>query len=203
LLPLSSPPSVNREDLACYEARRRIDSRDDQKTNQREKAVAEYSVIGRRLPRVDAVIKATGEAKHARDMVLPRMLFGKILRSPYSHARVLNIDTGKAEKLFGVKAIMTGKDIKEIKVGELITYPETIDECPLAINNVRYIGEAVAAVAAIDEEIAEEALDLIKVEYEELPAVFDPEEAMKPGAPVIYEHAKQNISFKIPMEEKR
>jgi CO/xanthine dehydrogenase Mo-binding subunit len=165
--------------------------------------VAEYSVIGKRLPRVDAVIKATGDAKYAGDMVLPGMLFGKILRSPYPHARVLNIDTSKAEKLFGVRAIMTGKDIKEIKVGELITYPETIDECPLAVHKVRYIGEAVAAVAAIDEEIAQEALDLIKVEYEELPAVFDPEEAMKPGAPIVHEHAKQNISFKIPMEEKR
>jgi 4-hydroxybenzoyl-CoA reductase alpha subunit len=165
-----------------------------------EKGMVEYSLIGKRLPKVDGVAQATGEAKYTGDIVLPRMLFGKILRSPYPHALILNIDTGKATKLFGVKAVMTGKDIKRIKVGIVPTHPETMDEYPLAVDKVRYIGDPIAAVAAIDEEIAEEALDLIKVEYEELPAVFNPEEAMKPGAPIIHEYAKQNIGFKIPME---
>jgi len=131
---------------------------------------------------------------------LPGMLFGKILRSPYPHASILHIDTSRAEKLHGVRAVMTGKDIERIKVGIVPIRPETMDEYPVAVDKVRYIGEPVAAVAAIDEEIAEEALDLIKVEYQELPAVFDPEEAMKPGATIIHEYAKQNIGFEIPME---
>src|SRR3990172_5274623 len=144
-----------------------------------------YSVIGKSLPRVDAVIKATGEAKFTADMVLPRILYGKILRSPYPHARILNIDTTRARSLLGVKAVITGKDTPGIKYG-LIDVPQCpADKNPLAMDKVRYVGDEVAAVAAIDEDIAEEALDLIDVEYEELPSVFDPLEAMKPDAPKI------------------
>ncbi len=152
----------------------------------------EYSVIGKPLPRADAVVKATGQAKYTADLELSRMLHGKILRSPYPHARILKIDTSKAEKLFGVKATVTGKEFGGFKKG---IFPTTRDEDPLAVDKVRYVGEGVAAVAAIDEDIAEEALDLIEVEYEEIPAVFEPEEAMKEGAPQIHEHISNNICW--------
>ena len=129
----------------------------------------EYSVVGKRLPRVDGAIKATGEAKYSVDIVLPKMLCGKVLRSPYPHARILNIDTSKAERLRGVKAVITDKDTSKIECD-----PWAVGKYILAIDKVRYIGDEVAAVAAIDEDIAEEALELIKIEYEPLPAVFDP-----------------------------
>ena len=154
-----------------------------------------YSVIGKNLPRVDAVVKSTGEAKYTADMALPRMLYGKILRSPYPHARIINIDTSKAKKLLGVKAVITGKDTLGIKYGAIDVPQYPADKNPLAMDKVRYIGDDVAAVAAKDEDTAEEALDLIEVEYKELPAVFDPEEAMKPDAPKI--HDRGNISNRI------
>ena len=148
-----------------------------------------YSVIGKSLPRVDSVPKVTGEAKYTGDLVLPRMLFGKILRSPHPHARILGIDTSRARRLAGVKAVITGRDTGRVEYGNVLP-----DEHALAVDKVRFIGDAVAAVAAADEETAAEAIDLIKVEYEELPAVFDPEEAMKPGAPVIHEQFPNNVS---------
>lgn len=148
-----------------------------------------YSVIGRSLPRVDGVAKATGEAKYTGDLVLPRMLFGKVLRSPLPHARVLNVDTSRAERLPGVKGVITGKDTGSIEYGNVLP-----DECALAVDKVRFIGDAVAAVAAVDEDTAAEALELIRVAYEELPAVFDPEEAMKPGAPLIHDRVPNNVS---------
>ena len=152
----------------------------------------EYSIVGKRVPRVDGAVKVTGEARYTVDRELPRMLYGKILRSPYPHAKILNIDVSKAQKLPGVKAILTGKDTAGIKFGLPTGYP--FDESPLATDKVRYVGDDVAAVAAIDEDLAEEALELIEVEYEELPAVFDPEEAMKPDASKIHEDAENNIS---------
>lgn len=142
------------------------------------------SVVGKNLPRVDGFAKATGEAKYTVDLELPGMLCGKILRSPYPHARILRIDTSKAERLPGVMGVVTGKDTTGIGYGHLDGLPP--DEHPLALNKVRYLGEEVAAVAAVSEDIAEEALNLIKVDYEELPAVFDPEEALKEGAPQIH-----------------
>ena len=151
----------------------------------------EYSVIGKRVPRVDAVEKVTGKAKYAADYELPDKLWGKVLRSPYPHARILNIDTSRAERLPGVKAMITGKDFGEYKWGYL---PATRDETPLAVDKVRYYAEGVAAVAAIDEDIAEEATELIKVDYEELPGVFDPEEAMKEGAPRVHDYVKNNMA---------
>jgi 4-hydroxybenzoyl-CoA reductase subunit alpha len=154
----------------------------------------EYSVVGKSLPRVDGRVKVTGEAKYTGDMVLSRMLYGKILRSPYPHAKILNINIDKALRLRGVKAIITGKDTLGIKYN-IIDLPQVNDEYILAVDKVRFIGDAVAAVAAIDEETAEEALDLIEVEYEELPYVFDPEEAMKDGAPKIHDHVDDNISW--------
>ena len=147
----------------------------------------QYSVVGKSIPRLDGRVKATGEAKFAVDVVLPGMLYGKILRSPYPHAKIVNIDTSKAEALPGVKAVISGKDTGVVRFGFIDTPRYPVEQCPLAVDKVRYIGEDVAAVAAINEDIAEEALGLIKVDYEELPAVFDPEEAMKDGAPKIHE----------------
>jgi 4-hydroxybenzoyl-CoA reductase alpha subunit len=146
----------------------------------------ELSFVGKSVPRKDGVEKVTGKALYTVDMVLPGMLWGKILRSPYPHAKILHIDTNRAEKLPGVKAVITGKDTLGIKHGFVETPRYPPDQYPIAMDRVRYIGEEVAAVAAIDEYIAEEALSLIQVDYEELPAVFDPEEAMKPEAPEIH-----------------
>ena len=152
----------------------------------------ELSVVGKGVPKVDAILKATGKATYGADFSLPGMLHGKVLRSTVPHAKILNIDTSKALKLPGVRAIVTGKDFPwGLKYGFTAT---TRDQTPLAQDKVRYIGDEVAAVAATDEDIAEEALDLIKVEYEKLPAVFDPFEAMKEGAPQLHDHVKNNIS---------
>jgi 4-hydroxybenzoyl-CoA reductase subunit alpha len=159
-----------------------------------------YSVIGKNLPRKDDSLRATGKALYTSDLFLPGMLYGKILRSPYPHAKILNIDTKKAEKLSGVKKVVTGRDTPGIKYGTVGVFPQTFDEYGLAIDKVRYIGDEVAAVVATDEDTAEEALDLIEVEYEELPAVFDPIDAMKPGAPKIHDHVENNISLKIDRE---
>jgi 4-hydroxybenzoyl-CoA reductase subunit alpha len=153
-----------------------------------------YSVIGKRLPRVDARDKVTGKALYTDDLSLPRMLCGAILRSPLPHAGIVSIDTSLALKLPGVKAIVTAADTPKIKFGIISRSPKYMDEYPLAVDRVRFIGEEVAAVAAVDADVALEALDLIKVEYEELPAVFDPQEAQKPDAPQLHEHALNNIS---------
>ncbi|GAI22869.1 unnamed protein product, partial [marine sediment metagenome] len=149
--------------------------------------MAEHSVVGKPVLRVDAKSKATGGAKYTTDIMLSRMLHAKILRSPYPHARIININTGKAEKLPGVEAIITGKDTSGIRFAFVDTPRYPADEHPLAEDKVRYIGEGVAAVAATSEDTAIEALELIEVEYEQLPAVFDPEEAMKDGAPKVHE----------------
>ena len=152
--------------------------------------MSQYSVIGKRLPRVDARVKVTGQAKYAADLELPDALWGKLLRSPYPHARILNVDTTRAERLPGVKAVVTAKDFGNFRWGFL---PTARDEAPLAVDRVRYLAEAVAAVAATDEDLAEEATHLIKVDYEELPAIFDPFEAMKEGAPQIHDYVRNNI----------
>ena len=152
----------------------------------------ELRVVGKGVPKVDGILKATGKAVYGADFSLPGMLHGKILRSTVPHARILNIDTSKALRLPGVRAIITGKDFPwGLKYGFTAI---TRDQTPLAQDKVRYIGDEVAAIAAIDEHIAEEALDHIKVEYEELPAVFDPFETMKEGAPQLHDHVKNNIS---------
>ena len=154
----------------------------------------EYSVVGRRVPNIHGAAKATGAARFSGDITLPRMLFGKILRSPLAHARILNIDTSRAERLPGVKSVIIGKDTEGIKYG---VFPQTRDELALALDRVRYIGDELAAVAAVDEDAAQEALGLIRVDYEPLPAVFDPLEAMKPGAPQIHEHAANNVGVHV------
>ena len=141
----------------------------------------EFIHIGKRVPKTDAEEKVTGKAIYIHDLKVPGMLYGKILYSPYPHAKILNIDTSRAEKLPGVKAVLTGYNISPIKFG---FYKDNV---PLKAGKVRSYRDEVAAVAAIDPDIAEEALNLIRVEYEILPPVFDPEEAMKEGAPLIHE----------------
>jgi CO/xanthine dehydrogenase Mo-binding subunit len=143
--------------------------------------MGEFINIGKRIPKMDAEEKVTGKAVYIHDLKIPGMLYGKILYSPHPHARILNIDTSKAERLRGVKAVLTGYNTPAIRFG---FYKDNI---PLKANKVRSCRDEVAAVAAADPEIAEEALDLITVEYEILPAVFDPEEAMKSEAPLIHE----------------
>jgi len=153
-----------------------------------------FHVINTPVHNVDGIAKVTGRAEYTFDLVLPHMLYGKILRSPYPHAKILNIDTSKAESLAGVKCVVTGKDTLGVKQGIWRRYKELCDEEILALEKVRYIGEPVAAVAAVDEDTAEEALDLIEVEYETLPGVFIPLDAIKEGAPLLHEHAERNIN---------
>jgi len=140
-----------------------------------------YESVGTSPHRCDAKSKALGRALFIDDMHFRGMLYGKVLRSRYAHARILSIDTSRAESLPGVKGVVTGADMPFIH-GESLK-----DDCFLARGKVRYRGEGVAAVAAIDEATAEAALGLINVQYEELPAIFDPEEAVQSGAPVIHE----------------
>jgi len=149
--------------------------------------VKEYETIGKPLPRIDGFEKATGQAKFTVDMAMPGMLHGKFLRSPLPHARILAIHTEKAKRLPGVKAVITREDTAGIRYAFVDTPRYPADETPLAVDNARYIGDEVAAVAATDPDTAEEALRLINVEYEPLPAVFDPEEAMRPDAPDIHQ----------------
>ncbi|UCF78691.1 MAG: molybdopterin-dependent oxidoreductase [Candidatus Eiseniibacteriota bacterium] len=150
-----------------------------------------HDVVGRSVPRVDAVEKVTGRAKYAADLYLQNLLHGKILHSPIPHGVIKKIDTSAAEALPGVKLVLTGKDVPDITYG---VSPARYDEHVLAKEKVRHVGDEVAAVFAVDEVTAERALDLIDVEYEELPAVFDPVEATKEGAPVIHEKSKNNIN---------
>jgi len=148
--------------------------------------MVEYSVVGKPLPRVDGLAKLTGQAKYTTDLTLPNMVYGKLLRSPLPHAKIVSIDTSQAEKLPGVEAVITGKDTFGIRYAFVDTPNFPGEERPLAEDKVRFVGEGVAAVAAADPDIAEDALDLIEVEYDPLPAVFDPEEAMKDGAPQVH-----------------
>jgi CO/xanthine dehydrogenase Mo-binding subunit len=160
-------------------------------------AMEELLYVGKSVPRKDGPDKATGRAQYTVDITLPGMLCGKILRSPLPHARILRIDTAKAERLPGVKAIVTAKDSLKIKHGFVETPRYPADQYPIAVDRVLYVGEEVAGVAAIDESVAEEALRLIEVEYEELPAVFDVEAAMKPDAPEVHpSHPKVHDPYK-------
>lgn len=155
------------------------------------------SYIGKSVPRKDGPAKVSGRAEYTVDVSLPGMLCGKVLRSPHPHARIVSIDTSKAERLRGVKAVVTAKDSLKIKHGFVQTGRYPADQYPIAVDRVRHVGEEIAGVAATDESIANEALALIKVEYEILPAVFDPEEAMKSGAPEIHpSHPKVMEPFK-------
>lgn len=133
-------------------------------------------------PRLDATAKVTGRAVYTVDIDRPGMLHAKVLRSPYAHAVVLSIDAEAARRLEGVTAVLTRDEIKGLNC-----YGTYVKDQPIvATDLVRYVGDVVAAVAAIDEHTAFAALDLITVEYEQLEAVFDPEAALDPSAPLIF-----------------
>ena len=144
----------------------------------------EFTVIGKKVERVDAFERLVGEAKFASDIYLPRMLYAKMLRSPYPHAKVLGIDTTKAQILPGVKAILTPADVPDFTIHKREIPPTVV--MPVLATTARYAGDEILAVAAMDEETAEQALELIKVNYQVLPFVLDAEEAVRPEAPKIY-----------------
>ncbi len=154
-----------------------------------QKSAMNLSVVGKRLAKIDSPDKSTGRALFTDDISLPNMLYGKLLLSTKAHANLLSVDTSEALKLPGVKAIMTGADVPDATWG---TSPARYDEYILAKGKVRYVGDVIAAVAAVDEETCYKALELIKVEYKELPAVFDPIEAMKDGAPRLFADKYEN-----------
>ena len=150
---------------------------------------SEFSIIGKPTAMVDAAQKTSGAGKYTDDLSVPGMLVGKILHSPYPHARIKRIDTRRAEQLEGVVAVAVGTDAPK-------TYgilPVGHDEYPLALDKVRYVGDNVACVVATSEGIAERALELIDVEYEVLPAYFDPEESMKARSDLIHDHKPNNL----------
>jgi CO/xanthine dehydrogenase Mo-binding subunit len=146
----------------------------------------DYSAVGKRVSRVDALSKVTGRALYAADISLPNMLYGKILWSPYAHAKIRRLDVARAQALAGVMAIITAADVPGHEGEEEYPNPMT---CCMAREKVIFAGQPVAAVAAINPHIAEEALGLIEVDYEELPSVIDVLEAMKPDAPLVHPDA--------------
>jgi len=141
-----------------------------------EERYGQFFVVGKRFIQKGSHEKARGEAKYTVDVNLPGMLYAKVLRSPHAHARIVKIDVSRAKALPGVKAVLTHKEVGHITVGA----EAALDD------RVRYVGDKVAAVAAESEDVAEEALELVDVEYEVLPAVLHPEEAIKPDAPIIH-----------------
>ena len=151
--------------------------------------------IGTNVRRIDAPSKVSGALKYAGDMVLPGMLHVQVLRSPHAHARIISIDTSEAEALEGVEGVVTAKDVP----GENLFGVFVHDQPVVTGDKVRYVGDHVAAVAAEDLLTAREALKRIKVEYEVLPGLFDPDEAMRSGAPVIHDYAPDNIVKHIPI----
>jgi 4-hydroxybenzoyl-CoA reductase subunit alpha len=148
-----------------------------------------FTIIGRPIAMIDAAGKTTGAGKYTDDLSVPGMLIGKILHSPHPHARIKRIDSTRAEQLDGVIAVITGKNAPN-PYGIL---PVGHDEHALALDKVRYVGDNVACVAAIDEATAEKALELIDVEYEILPAYFDPEESMKAEHDLIHDNKPHNL----------
>ena len=156
-----------------------------------------YKVIGTRPIRHDGVDKVTGTANYGSDINLKGMLYGKVLRSPHPHARIKKIDTSNVFKLEGVKAVVTHDDFPTIEdrvehSGETVVSSKRLADNLLAGTKVLYKGHAIAAVAAVNQHIAEEALSLIDVEYEILPFVVDIREAMKEDAPLLHEDLYTN-----------
>lgn len=154
--------------------------------------------IGKSIPVVDSVAKVTGTIPYGINMKLPNMLFAKILHSPLPHAKIVSIDTSAAEELPGVVAILTGKDLGQPNGPQKLITGFIKDRPVIALDRVRYIGEPVAVVAAESEKIAEEALYMIDVDYEDLPAIYETKASMQPDAPILneafpdncYRHAK-------------
>ena len=151
--------------------------------------MTDFSIIGKRTAMIDAAEKTTGAGKYTDDLTLPGMLIGKILHSPYPHARIRRIDTSRAEKLEGVVAVVIGKDAPN-PYGIL---PVGHDEHALAVDKVRYVGDNVACVVGVSEAVAERALELVDVEYEVLPAYFDPEDSMNAVTNLIHDNKPQNL----------
>jgi CO/xanthine dehydrogenase Mo-binding subunit len=151
-----------------------------------------FRVIGRRTPKVDAIDKVTGRAQFGADIALPRLLVGKVLRSPYAHARITRIDPNQAAALPGVRAVLAGKDLPSVRPGTpgasggVTRQDAYLSQEVLARDKVLFHGHVVAAVAATSSEVAEEAVHLIQVEYEVLPHVLDPVEAMQPQAVLLH-----------------
>ncbi|MCL4778875.1 MAG: molybdopterin-dependent oxidoreductase [Gammaproteobacteria bacterium] len=156
------------------------------------------SLIGTSPERPDAFDKVTGGKAFPVNVKVPGMLHAKLLRSPYPHARILRIDTSAAEKLPGVKAVLVPSEVPKRKFTPVYFVPtdagSMVQDMLIMSDTVRFAGQPVAAVAATSLRIAEQAIELIEVEYEELPTVFDPEEAMQPGAPQLHEHAPNNVA---------
>ncbi|MCF8053054.1 MAG: molybdopterin-dependent oxidoreductase [Desulfobacterales bacterium] len=159
--------------------------------------MSRFNVINSRARRIDTPDKATGRAVFIDDMSLPGMLYGALVQSPVAHARIVGIDASAAAKLPGVKDIVTAKEAGMIKYG---VSPARYDETLFCHDKVRYVGDEIAAVAAVDREIAQEAVSLIKVEYEELPAVFTVEEAMAAGAPQLHDEYPGNVCAEVHQE---
>jgi len=165
------------------------------------------AVVGKRVPRWAAHDKVTGAAKFLADIKAPEMLTGKILFSPHAHANIVNIDTSKAEQLPGVEAVITFKDIPKTlynpnKLDLILVHPELeFKDMYVLSEKARFVGDKIAAVAAVDDATAKKALALIDVEYEVLPAVFDPIAAVAPDAPQLHENAANNTSvhFEFPV----
>ena len=155
-----------------------------------------YQVIGQPTPRADGPEKVTGAAHYSADVQLPRTLWGKVLRSPLPHALITGIDTSRAKAVSGVHVVLTGADVRGVLYGRRLR-----DVPVLAQERVRFIGEPVAAVAAIDEDVAQLALDLIEVEYEELPATFDPLEALKKDSPILHPDVNSYPGLPQPLEK--
>src|SRR5215204_2465544 len=152
--------------------------------------------VGRPISRVDGPDKVSGNTVYTADVQLPGMLWGKCLRSPYAHARIISINTEAAKKVKGVRAVLTGEDLPDKRVGL------SLQDTPLlAIGKVRFIGEKVVAVAAEDRDAAEEAVSAIEIEYQELPGVFDASQAMTPGVPLVHEDLAKYAGFKAPGDE--
>jgi carbon-monoxide dehydrogenase large subunit len=155
-----------------------------------------YRIIGQPTPRTEVSGKVTGDARYTADVLLPGTLWAKALRSSYPHARIIRIDTARAERAPGVRAVLTGADVRGILYGRRYR-----DLPVLAQDRVRFVGERVAAVAAEDLEAAQGALELIRVDYEELPAVFDPVAAMQEGAPILHPDVNSYQGLPRPLEK--
>ena len=156
--------------------------------------MGDFRILNSRAPKVDAADKVTGRAVYTDDMKLPGMLRGAILHSPVAHARVARLDVSRARALPGVAAVISAQDVGAIKYG---VSPARYDETMFAVDKVRYVGDEVAAVAAVDEATALEALALIEVEYEELPAVMDGPTAMDEGRPQLHEEYRDNVCAQV------
>ncbi len=156
--------------------------------------MAEHRILNTRAIKVDAADKVTGAAVYTDDMALPGMLRGAILHSPLAHARITHLDCRAARALPGVEAVITAAEVGDVKYG---VSPARYDETVFAVDRVRYVGDEVAAVAAVDLETAMSALSLIEVEYEELPPVLEAHAAMEPDAPQLHEEYRDNICAQV------